>query len=179
MISKQRLEELIEQGATIYSISKETFIAGVSDLLKIKPLKLDSKVYGISVDKYNEINNCKPHLYIGNDYTPFEKVAELENLFESEEDARWELEMTATRTETLKLPTYKQVCDMIYSSKLYGVLTIKTFDKITFGYKRQIDDNVYIFVDRLSETQYLGSLTKENYIEACKLCLRLFKGEEV
>ena len=109
MISKERLEELIEQGATIYSISKETFIAGVSDLLKIKALKLDSKVYGISVDKYNEINNCKPHLYIGNDYTPFEKVAELENLFETEEDARWELEMTRTRTETLKLPNWNEL----------------------------------------------------------------------
>lgn len=156
MISKERLEELIEQGATIYFIN--------SGFVDCK----DSKYHGVEVG-----NNYASILYGGYCHN-----IDYENIFETEEDARWELEMTATRTEILKLPTYKQVCDAIYSGS-YGVLTIKTFDKITFGYKRQIDDNVYLFVDRLSETQYLGSLTKENYIEACKLCLRLFKGKEL
>ena len=178
MISKQRLKELIEQGATIYSISKETFIAGVSDLLKIKPLKLDSKVYGISVDKYNEINNCKPHLYIGNDYTPFEKVAELEDLFETEEDARWELEMTATRTETLKLPSFNELQtkkEYYKNFALYFYLAIDMPYKKDYGAviisQNDLKGNSYIIFDK--------PLTKENYIEACKLCLRLFRGEEV
>lgn len=154
MISKQRLEELIEQGATIYKISKETFIAGVSDLLKID--KVPSGLYR------QEINDR-----IGQE-------PEYNLLFETEEDARWELEMTATRTETLKLPHFIEVCD----GCIYDITFI---DNKKCKWQLTISDNGIALLDfaLLGRDKFWNKLTKENYIEACKLAKKLFLGEEV
>lgn len=125
MITKERINELIDNQKTIYFVDWT--------YKKVESVKLT----------FADIYSHDSKLIVSDNNKSVIWRLELSKLFETEEDARWELEMTATRTETLRLPTYKQVCDMIYSSKVYGVLTIKTFDKITFGYKRQINDNVY------------------------------------
>lgn len=97
----------------------------------------------------------------------------LEDLFETEEDARWELEMTATRTETLKMPRFESIIEpnktfVLYEDdKFLGLITV--------------DQQIVINYYKIGEIKRIFDkpLTKENYIEACKLCLRLFKGEEV
>ena len=180
MISEQRLKELIEQCATIYQIIREPFVAGYSSILKIEELPLRS-YHNISVDKYNKINNCKPHLYQGGDYMVFEKVAELENLFETKEDAEFELNYKRIpKTEYLDLPTWEE-----FIAK----------DKTITFYKNQVKYQMYIFVknkntnncriiiygDDNSQDWFVFEkpLTKENYLEACEICRKLWLGEEV
>ena len=168
MISKERLEELIKEEKGCYILANAYTIGYIHLNKRYEP------IIETNEDGYNL------WVFTSNEYD-FRDCIHDYSLFETKEEAEWYLEFgNITRTETLKLPTYKQVCDMIYSSKVYkayGSLTIKTFDKITFRYMRQIDDNICLFIDRLNETQYLGSLTKENYIKACKLCKKLFLGE--
>lgn len=144
MISRERLEELIEQCATIYT----------SRFKKPEKYKLYKDYF---IDKNNLCACNKSH-------TAIECVIKLDKLFETEEDAKWELEMTATRTETLKLPTWEE----FYNSGKSVVFRDACGDIQELN---QYSREIYI------NTQYCGFLTKENYIKACKLCLRLFKGE--
>lgn len=172
MITKERLEELIKEKATIYILVKKQFIAGTSSFIEIVELPLKN-YHGISVEKYNKINNCKPHLYQGGEFMPYEKVAELEDLFETEEDARWELEMTATRTETLKMPTWEEFNNQ---DKL---ITFRTYSHNCHFFKYGKYIVIRAFYGQGGMDIFSKTLSKENYIEACKLCLKLFKGEEV
>ena len=164
MISKQRLTELIEQGATIwcpyYMFDEEG-------------IQLDNKDY---ID--GEI------LYVVNEVWKdnFRKQPlKLEYLFETEEDARWELEMTATRTETLRLPTWEEVKNkkfhfsyLINVKGLYLYINIYNFTK---KFEIYCNHGVYSYDYKFNRTFDLRD--KEQYKTACKLCLRLFKGEEV
>lgn len=151
MIEKQRLEELIKQGAMIYKISKETFIAGVSDLLKID--KVPSGLYS------QEISDR-----IGQE-------PDYDLLFETKEDAEFALKYKRIpRTEYLDLPTWEEFADT----------TITSFE-IKNGICELYKLNNKIIVSKVNgvkgEVLFEKPLTKENYISACKLCLRLFKGE--
>ena len=170
MISEERLKELIKQGVIIYQIKKEPLIAGYSNTVKIEELPL-KKYHNISVEKYNKLNNCKPHLYKGGDYMVFEKVAELEDLFETKEDAEEYLEFeNVTREERLYTPSYKD---------------FKNGQAIRFhcypcDYECNTDlVNIYIreFFGFGGKDLYIKPLTKENYLEARRMCVKLFKGE--
>lgn len=163
MISKERLEELIEQGATIYGKIYGDILA-IELSKKNKPeIKYDDRldVYCTSNEWRNKMQFCY--------------------LWETEEDARWELEMTATRTETLKLPNYEDVfkqdrCLDCYTREFAITKTDIVMGVCLFG----VDfTNKVVEVSVGADKMFTGELTKENYIEACKLCLKLFKGEEV
>lgn len=161
MITKERLEELIKQGATIY----------YNNTVSVQDKKLD-KTYQVDNGylwrkiKNGAIKSCG---------------YPLENLFETEEDARWELEMTATRTETLKLPKWEDA----------------QIEKFSFTYLIDVEGlhlyiNIYKFTNKFNISCHHGChfgdysyektfdlRDKEQYETACKLCLRLFRGEEV
>lgn len=160
MISKERLEELIEQGATIWNITGDV-------LMKYK------------LNKYNYVDSGD--LMYCNQYFIEHLIGKYENLFETEEDARWELEMTATRTETLKLPTFEKVfeqdrCLDCYTKEFAITKTDIVMGICLFG----VDfTNKVVEVSVGADKMFTGELTKENYIEVCKLCKKLFKGEEV
>lgn len=163
MITKERLKELIEQGATIYFIN--------SDSVDCK----DSKYPSVEVG-----NNYASILYGGHWHN-----IDYENLFETEEDAKWELEMTATRTETLKLPTWEEFNKDNFGIKFYNKSREFCLHRVRYSssdknplwkidlYESYGDDEDTVAWEKSWD------LTKENYINACKLCLRLFKGEEV
>ena len=157
MISKERLEELIEQGATIYEAKYHN----------INPVNLSQKIRCINY-RYGMISfePSPKEKYLCHKY--------FKNLFETEEDALWELEMTATRTETLKLPKWEEFIETNYFPTIY----CEYCQKITMTIS---NDEFFLFSDILHDEEciFRKPLTKENYIEACKLCLRLFRGEEV
>lgn len=169
MISKERLEELIKEGATIYAIVKKPFIAGYSQILEVEEFDLKAPI----VKEISE--DGKQFLY-------FNYLLELEYLFETKEDACWELEMTATRTETLKLPKWEEFIQndkqvIFYDKdKTYYLDKVMNRTHIIIGYKCIIDLNEELEANRYNF--YRKPATKENYIEACKLCLKLFKGEK-
>lgn len=160
MITKERLEELIEQGATIYEPDDLWQTIGKIHLEKKCYISEDNKLCNDEIT-YEDLPGATAMYSIP-----------LEDLFETKEDARWELEMTATRTETLKLPTWEEIEDDYNLEFDNSCLEVyKTVNRILVKTnKNYLGLYDYVF-DKLA--------TKENYIEACKLCLRLFKGEEV
>ena len=154
MITKERLEELIEQGATIY-INKYGYI---SQCLLNDRMSCDNSILCLDDKDDGEVEF-------------------LINLFETIEEAEWHKEFGCIeRTQRLVLPTWEEAIDLIYSGS-FGVQTIIKFDKCKFGYKLQLDGNVYIFVDKGTDTLFMGSLTKENYTLACRKAKELFLGE--
>lgn len=160
MITKERLQELINQGATIYRLNH-----------------LANKTVSILLDKkdYIGIGFLNEDVYVrGNPELRFYGAwYKLEDLFETEEDVKWELEMTATRTETLKMPKWEEICD----DCLYDITFIDTKKN---KWQLNISDGGILFIDfsLCGRGKYWDKPTKENYIEACKLCLKIFKGEK-
>lgn len=148
MITKERLRELIEQGATIYKISGEIFIEVPS---------------GLYSQEINDRLCCQP------DYNL---------LFETKEEAEWQLEFgNITRTETLELPTWEEVCKRKEEMKCWGRKTIAEFDgeEVNIVVPVSQPDKTYIEI----YGRFCRLFTKENYTEACRLAKKLFLGEEV
>lgn len=158
MITKERLQELIEQEAMIYTIT-------INNRLDYFRLKKDWYVMNDELHEYKLSKHAFRHWWI-------------DNLYENKEDAEWIIEFGCiARTQRLVLPTWEETIDLIYSGS-FGVQTIIKFDKCKFGYKLQLDGNVYIFVDKGTDTLFMGSLTKENYTLACRKAKELFLGEK-
>ncbi|MBO7526368.1 MAG: hypothetical protein J6T74_00555 [Clostridia bacterium] len=160
MISKERLEELIEQGATIcnqyidynnnicYRFGKASIIQDNDE----QHIELKLSETNTSVIMYDT-----------------------KYLYETEEDARWELEMTATRTDTLKLANWEQFCYEENETRF----TDKLDNRCSISYETELLGDNYIAVYQNHFTLFRESATKENYTKACELCIKLFKGEEV
>jgi len=168
MISKEQLQQLIKQGATIYKLNH-----------------LENKIETVLLDKkdYIGIGFSNEDVYVrGNPESKFYGAwYKLEDLFETEEDARWEIKMTTTRTETLKMPKWEEMTTENNEYNYYGSSDTHYF---SFDNYRLIvsleEDCEYIGIDVCGNTElhHWEDVTKENYIEACKLCLKLFKGEK-
>ena len=153
MILKERLEELIKQGATIYNISSKKYVG---------QRKLDRFAW---ID-----DDC-----LCFDKTEYPEMAYLQNLFETKEEAEWELEFgNITRTETLRLPSWE------YWQKVskYGMYAMSFFDKENHYCELQILETIKVVKWGYGRTvEFENSVSKENYIEACRLCKKLFLGE--
>lgn len=162
MITKERLEDLIKENKKVYYTQNHPLtedamwidLTGAEIIPPQECVALSYKIY----NNYGYVN-CFPFKW----------------LYETEEDARWELEMTVTRTETLKLPTWKQFRKgkiILFIGKDKNAYNLTTFSHTLVKDKKL---EVYNMTD--NKILFEKPLTKENYIEACKLCLRLFKGE--
>lgn len=160
MITKERLEELIKEEKGCYIFANAYTIGYIHLNKKYEPIiEVNENGYNLWIFTSNEFD--------------FRDCIHDYSLFETKEDARWELEMTATRTETLKMPTWEEFIKIKHYSFLGNNYTFynlyKRYNKLYLEFS--FDDEYYHQSDK-------WDLTKENYIEACKLCLRLFKGEE-
>lgn len=164
-ISKKQLQQLIKQGATIYFTPQNERVEKIYLTEENEPeIFKDSKgYYGLNVYFYKDDKDVYP---IG-------------ELFETEEDALWELEMSVTRTETLKMPTWKE-----FNNQRQTIIFYKNQVKyqmyIFVKNKNTNNCRIIIYADDNSQEWFVFEkpLTKENYTEACKLCLKLFKGEK-
>ena len=112
-ITKERLQDLIEKGATVYFAYKE--------LNKVHPIDLGNPpqevdFYGDLVQTEYEVSECLEQNFIelkDNFY-----AWELEYLYEHKADAEWDLEFDKgriTRTEELNLPRYSK--GIVYTFK--------------------------------------------------------------
>lgn len=179
-ISKERLKELIEQKATIYSVCcGEVFEE-----------KLTSNHFVGIAD--NEISLMQR-------YNGYEKdlIDYIRCLYETEEEANWVAEFgDIERTERLELPTWKQIENIMEQKKKFGLnnsdsvlARIITGDSI---YYLKLCKDLDLFTLQLKQT-YIGDdlceeittrfpymfgiATKENYIKACRKAKELFLGE--
>lgn len=160
MITKERLEELIEQEATIWGIGRYPF----QD--EIEEIELDRDLFCV---EYNAL--LYPDLF----------CVRLEDLFETKKRAEWYLKYHATRTEELDLPMWDEVEKGI-EYNVYApkgcIYRLKT--KIKTGYSCDKENPYIIRIEKVGYTnsQHDFEFNEENYTKACDLCLKLFEGEE-
>ena len=152
-ISKERLEKLIKEGATIYNIDYNSNT--------VEPINL----------LFTTIDGNTRHI----------KGEAEGTIFETQKQAEWALRYHATRTEELDLPMWEELPlvfekSFVTRNSAYYLSSSKPQDNISLlKYK-----NIMLFpcLDMGLEQIYVGRLTEENYIKACDLCLKLFMGEE-
>ena len=162
MISKERLEELIEQGATIYSNEYgEIQLKKEDDLSLYENGQNNYILYALEPNKkyHNEIFD--------------------EDLFETEEEAKWFAEFGCIeRTERLELPTWEELQNkrefyLGFNNK-EGIVRYylaiympyqKDYGAILISYSDANNDTIICF-DKIA--------TKENYTIACKKAKELF-----
>ena len=160
MISKERLEELIEQGATIYSNEYgEIQLKKENDLSLYENGQNNYILYALEPNKkyHNEIFD--------------------EDLFETKEDADFALEFkNITRIEKLNLPTWEELNKKVDTIPNMFWQIAKCSEFILFLQTDKILNNTQIIL-RGNDDTYNWGLTKENYLEACKIAKKLFLGE--
>jgi hypothetical protein len=157
MITKERLQELIEQGATIWSEQfREKFL--LKDFTNI--------------DFYNGFVSCF--------YKNRELIINLNKVFETQEEAEWYKEFGCIeRTERLELPTWEEIKhDFIDNQQSGGNYCVKEF----FGKEQEYSLDIVVWNGEakvaVSDDDFYEPLTKENYILACRKAKELFLGEK-
>ena len=157
MITKERLEELIEKNCTVYMANRYT--------------------EGIFLDKSNFEVTDKELVFKYKIYAVL-----LEDLFETKEDAEEYAEFgNITRTE--RLPYFPKYENIEYE-RGYFIRKFHIKDNYDgFGKLMVIKDFVILVqcssLGVLHEEYFNKPATRENYNEARRLCIKLFKGEEV
>ena len=161
MITKERLEQLIEQGATIWKVPYGT------------PIETTLHKYSYVCNKLNLKEDYLMEYSL--DDCSYIMSGILSRLFETKEDAEEYAEFgNVTRTERLELPSWEEIKekdDCFFNSKDYKICLsvniegnrIKIFQCVFGG-------GNFIIFDK--------PITRENYNEARRLCVKLFKGEE-
>lgn len=163
MISRERLEELIEQGETIYCVNLDDEIGFINFIYcEGKILENFLKVRVKIKPDLSNWYGCEPN---------WSDDISLKSLFETREDAEFAKEFkNITQTVTLSLPTFEE---------------LKQIEKFEFksadGYRYSIfyiagSNKLVLF--GIFENKYTGEATKENYLEACKIAKKLFLGEK-
>ena len=166
-ITKERLEELIKEGATIYRAYAD---------VNVYEVKLSKTLY--------ETDNAHLWKKLNNGFSVKRCGYPLDCLFETEEEAEWYVEFgSITRTETLSLPTWEEFNNK-YKSKYSPVIgfngkNTQCFYEMFFKKDDSKEGCVLIYDCDCKEYVYSNRLTQENYLEACRVCKKLFLGEEV
>ena len=155
MITKERIDELIQQKAKIWGIGKQGNVFCIG--LKFRP---------------HTLNNKK---WLENKYEVYSKF------FENLEEAEWYKEFgNIERTEKLELPTWEEdVRKDILFSALGGVRYI-FMNKIKTGYSIEKENPYIIRIQKIGECDNFidYEYTKENYTLACRKAKELFLGEK-
>lgn len=159
MIKEERLKELIRQHAIIYTSGLEKIELDDNYVIEHNDIKLSDKSHHTFVVLLNE-------------KTAF--IKEISQLFETEELAKWFLDMTRTRVQTLRMPLYETFketnrFEFISYDNQYIVLS-------TNGRELAIDE---YNADDYIQTYFRADDNKENYFNACYRCLDLFEGKDV
>ena len=160
MITRERLEELIEQGATIYSLDTKMYGC-------VKWLELENQLDKLEFKRYGEVKL----FIIDNGWWHW---FDLKDLYE---DIEWMIEFgNITRTEELNLPTWEE-----FRNKKVKCVGFK--GKATdcfFELYENTSNNRLILLDHDCDYEYFNKeLTKENYTLACRKAKALFLCEEV
>lgn len=152
MIARERLEQLIEKGAEIWHL------CGRKDIRKTNARDIPT---------HYRLNNFK-------DWELYK-----EYYFETKEDAEEYAEFgNITRTEKLELPSWEDVKKDSETLK-YGTYTIAEYKhlfSLNLKILKYFPTQIVLFTDT---EKYGWNLSRENYNEARRLCVKLFKGEDV
>lgn len=175
MISKERFYELKSQKKKIYYF--DNFFRSVHELDFSKTQNYDVCSDQFSIDECSlEIREL---LAIGNDDEYYENfVCYLKNCYDTKEDAEFAKEFNHIEyVETLDLPFFDDFPESFDTSFV-------RFDKemdcwVIYDLYIEFDEICILFRDITEEASdciFREPLTKENYLEACKIAKKLFLG---
>ena len=155
MITKERLEELIKEGAVIYDIFRGD----------IYPVNL------LSLIKYGDIG-----FEYHNDYYHCDICRTLSDFYETREDAEWEIEFgRIVRTERLELPTWEEISRDLQNVSV-GTYIVREFDDYILFVLFRMSGKKEIYI-RSTIGEEFWEFTKGNYTLACRKAKELFLGE--
>lgn len=168
MITRERLEKLIKQEATIWVKNQYC------------------NAYDVELSNYDYVaitDNKESLMFL--DYSIQEDNPEsvlvdyLENLYETKEDAEW-ASIAIYRTEIFDPPA----CEEIQYTKNYFIYKFSIKDNYDFFGRIAILKDYNIKVSGLVqgvlfEEYFNEAASKENYIKACTIARKLFLGESV
>ena len=168
MITKERLEELIEQGATIYGIDDRW------DIVEVRELDAQQIYYSSSNVNYQ---------YVFDDHSVVEFFDD--KLFETKADAEEYAEFgNITRTERLPYMNWDE-----FNAKECFEFTSKSGEPFVLEKTLIIDFesegftnyelNIFNRNDFDHISLFNAECNRENYHQALRLCVKLFKGEEL
>lgn len=165
MISKERLQELIDQKATIWADGYgEIRLCDKSEVCRVTSCEGESHcLYGFIYDQ----------IFINDSISP-------EELEENVEKGEWNYEMHASRIERFDPPIWEE----IQYTKHYFIYKFPIKDEYDFFGRITILKDYSIKVSGLTqgilfEEYFDEAATKENYIKACTIARKLFLGESV
>lgn len=166
-ISKQRLEELIEQGATIWhdDFGEIKLNKNTCEVCDVKGWSTGEHIYWALYFEYKYNNETYHH------------DINIDDLEEDVENGREQLEFgNITRTERLELPSwedFKKTHVFLFESKEKVLMELAVWE---------CKDNRLIKVTTANDWKvcfFNKPLTRENYDDARRLCVKLFKGENI
>ena len=160
-ITKERLEELIKEGATIWSSYRLNYNVIAVNLT-------DKKRFVIYTDDMSILDRDTEYTY------------QLKNLFETRKEAEWHLKYHATRTEELNLPTWEEFMQFSQQRPCYNITFMEGRSKYICFLDKTQEEGMYIclYDKTFDEDIFCELATEENYIKVCDLCIKLFKGEQ-
>lgn len=153
-MTRERLGELIKEKADVYYVN----------LLQQKVVK-----YGLNETAYigQNLETLNDELYFkGSCWS-----RRFEQLYETKEQAEYALRyQNIERVERLSLPTWEEVNDCDYGIEFGNDYYLETHK----------NGNIRVYSNfAIGEDVFYKPLTKENYLEACEICKKLFKGEKI
>ena len=172
MIQASRLQELIEQGATIYEPDDIWQTIGKIHLEKKCYISEDNRLHNDEIT-YEDLPGATAMYSIP-----------LEELFETEEDAKFVLRYKRIpKTEYLDLPTWEEFNKDNFGIKFYNKSREFCLHRVRYSasdknplwkidlYESYGDDEDTVAWEKSWD------LTKENYLLACELCRKLWLAE--
>ena len=168
-MTQERLEELIKQGATIWS--NTIWYHG-----KIHLINSDTDEYRIIEDNFGNV--CLSHHTKGTDDC-YDGQWALEELREDVDCAEWEYKTHAERTERFEPPMWEDIqgwyCFRFISNNdfIEFMVNYDYYEETT----RYDCNEIKIFNESQESILFSEPATKENYIKACEIVRDLFKGK--
>ena len=161
MIPRERLKELIENNGTIYCVGDNVY-----------KITLDKRYFCI-LGNYLQWSKFldKPML---------QRTPHIDDIYETKEDADFVKEFKGVKhTETLDLPLFD---DLLENFDISFVRFDKELDCwVIYELYVEFNEICILFRDITEEASdciFREPLTKENYLEACKIAKKLFLGEK-
>lgn len=151
MIQNQKLQQLIQAGATIYAAT-------------------NNGVIPIMLSKFTTIEGDK--LVWGLEFSDFEF---LEILFETKKQAEWNLKTRTARVVQFLPPMWEEFKENKTSFKFGSPKHSNPYLLYGYGNKMRI---VEVLKNGLEREIFNFEATEENYVKACEICKKLFLGKD-
>lgn len=160
-ITKSRLKELIDEGATVYLLKKN----------EIESIRLTDNHYIEGPLLILDIDPILP--FYENEYF-------LTDLYEHKADAEWDLEFknVEKRIKFVRPMLFRKVSEYIFKVNEEARTSLNHNIYVNYGFILNVSDDFTLRLSCKGEIIFEKPFNEENYTEACRLIKKLFMGVE-